>query len=122
MGEVSEPIVESETRSARALERRLRVPPDLVYLSGHFETFPLVAGVVQVHWAMRALRELLGSDPEFVGMEALKFKDVLLPEQSFNMRVELSSGGDRMSFRLWEDERVFSTGRCLLGDAEGAAT
>jgi len=108
------PIVRKERRGERTLERRLHVPADLTFLEGHFDGFPIVAGVVQVHWVMNAAREILGYDPELRAMEALKFKDLLTPGQDFDMKVEVNESRDRVYFVLSDDARVFSSGRCLL--------
>jgi acyl-coenzyme A synthetase/AMP-(fatty) acid ligase/3-hydroxymyristoyl/3-hydroxydecanoyl-(acyl carrier protein) dehydratase len=108
------PIVMSERRDERTLERRLHVPPDLTFLEGHFDGFPIVAGVVQVHWVLSAARELLGHDPELRAIEALKFKELLTPGQDFDMKVEVNESRDRVYFLLSDDVRVFSSGRCLL--------
>ena len=111
-----EPVVVSEDRSDKRLRRRLRVPAELEYLAGHFESFPIVPGVVQLRWALEAARDLLGREPAVRTIEALKFRNVLLPEQSFDLEVTLR-GQDRLRFRLVDGDVVFASGRCHLGDA-----
>jgi acyl-CoA synthetase (AMP-forming)/AMP-acid ligase II len=111
------PVVTAERCGELVIERSLLVPEDLAFLEGHFEGFPVVAGVVQLHWVMAAVTELLGRAPELRGMEALKFKDLLLPGQAFQMRVDIDDARERVHFKLWEGERVFSSGRCLLASA-----
>jgi 3-hydroxymyristoyl/3-hydroxydecanoyl-(acyl carrier protein) dehydratase len=95
----------------------LRVPVDSEYLEGHFPGFPVVPAVVQLQWVMRCAHELLGREPSLHTIEALKFKRLLRPAQTFYLRVDVTSGGDAMTFRLWSDEWVFSSGRCLLNDS-----
>jgi 3-hydroxymyristoyl/3-hydroxydecanoyl-(acyl carrier protein) dehydratase len=102
-----------ERRDAESLERRLEVPDDLVYLNGHFDAFPVVAGVVQLRWVRDAARDLLGHEPIARALEALKFPEPLLPGQLLTLRVEMSA--DRLRFRLFEGERTFASGRWLLG-------
>jgi 3-hydroxymyristoyl/3-hydroxydecanoyl-(acyl carrier protein) dehydratase len=106
-----------ETRGSRRIERKLEVPDDLVYFQGHFEDFPVVAGVVQLRWAMDAARELLGEPPRVRGIEALKFPDPLLPGQPFALAVELAIEGTSIHFRLWDGRLTFATGRFRLGDS-----
>jgi acyl-coenzyme A synthetase/AMP-(fatty) acid ligase len=128
-----DPVREGEERGERWLARRLRVPPDLATLDGHFPGFPLVPGVVQVGWALDAARSLLGRAAGLRAVEALKFKDVLRPGDAFELRVELAPGGQRASFRLGrpapgpgragegDDERLFSSGRlCFAGREEAS--
>ncbi|MCZ6465079.1 MAG: glycosyltransferase [Proteobacteria bacterium] len=109
-----EPILESEERGPDHLVRRLRVPADLAHLEGHFEGLPIVPGVVQLGWALSAARELTGRAPRLRAVEALKFAEVLQPDQRFELRVEIAPGGDRVRFRLSDGDRLFASGRCLL--------
>jgi len=108
---VRDPLPLGESRGPGWLERRLRVPDDLAFLEGHFEGRPLVAGVVQLRWALDAAGHLLGRAPRVRGIEALKFPAVLLPGQDFALRVELAGDGKRLRFRLAHGERVFASGR-----------
>jgi hypothetical protein len=91
-----------------------RIPKDLAHLEGHFPGHPLVAGVVQVHWVMGVLAELLGAPPRLESLEALKFHEVLLPGERVRASVELEPDGARFRFRLVDaarPERIFSSGR-----------
>ncbi len=111
-----EPERQSAARSEDTIELRVRIPWDLSYLDGHFPGAPVVAGAVQVHFAMRALEELLGAAPELASLEALKFHDVLLPGQEVLLRVELQDQ-DRFRFSLGDaerPERLFASGRGSL--------
>ena len=112
------PVVLSERRAARSLERELRVPADLAFLEGHFPGQPVVAGVVQLHWVMLAAADLLGSAPRVRALEGLRFREMLLPEQRFRLALELSEGGDRLRFELSDAARTFMSGRAQLAPWE----
>ena len=96
-------------------ELTLRVPENLGCLDGHFPDLPVVPAVVQIRWAIEAARPLLGGDAVLERAEALKFKTILHPGEAFHLRVEVSVSADALNFRLWNDERVFSSGRWLIG-------
>jgi 3-hydroxymyristoyl/3-hydroxydecanoyl-(acyl carrier protein) dehydratase len=110
-------LILSESRTQRRIERKLEIPDDLVYFQGHFEGFSVVAGVVQLRWAMDAARVLLGELPSVRGVDALKFPEPLLPGQSLALEVELTPGDSSIRFRLWEGRRTFATGRVTFGDS-----
>jgi 3-hydroxymyristoyl/3-hydroxydecanoyl-(acyl carrier protein) dehydratase len=105
------PLVLAESRSARRIERTLRVPADLAQLEGHFPGAPLVAGVVQLGWVMDAARALGARDLTAIVFEGLRFRDALTPEQELRLAVELSEAGDLARFQLTAGERVFGAGR-----------
>jgi acyl-CoA synthetase (AMP-forming)/AMP-acid ligase II len=110
------PIVESTARSDDALELRVRIPWDLHFLDGHFPGAPVVPGVAQLHFAMRALEQLLGEPAVLRSLEALKFHDVLRPGQAVVLRVE-RTGAHRFAFALTDADhrdRCFSSGRGTL--------
>jgi 3-hydroxymyristoyl/3-hydroxydecanoyl-(acyl carrier protein) dehydratase len=111
------PLVLAETRSARRLERALRVPADLAALDGHFPGAPLVAGVVQLGWVMQAASALAGCALTARGFEGVRFRDALAPEQELRLAVEISEAGDLARFRLDAGERVFAAGRVRLASA-----
>jgi 3-hydroxymyristoyl/3-hydroxydecanoyl-(acyl carrier protein) dehydratase len=80
-------------------------------LRGHFEGFPVVAGVVQLRWVSLALRAWRGSTPHAEVIEALKFPEPLLPGQSVSLEVEVAAQADCFRFRVWDDGRTFASGR-----------
>ena len=108
------PIVLAEQRTARRLERTLRVPPDLAAFEGHFPGTPLVAAVAQIGWVMEAAGALAGHRTRASALEGLRFRDVLRPEQELQLSLELAEAGDVVRFRLGAGERVFAAGRIRL--------
>jgi 3-hydroxymyristoyl/3-hydroxydecanoyl-(acyl carrier protein) dehydratase len=114
--QVRDPILIEESRQIDQIERRLEVPDDLIFLQGHFEDFPIVAGVVQLRWVADAVRAWLGEMPSIRAVEALKFPEPLLPGQSFTLRAEFSERRDLIRFRLSDESRTFVTGRWRIGE------
>lgn len=108
------PTVVSERRSAGALERRLEIPDDLAQLEGHFDGFPLVAGVVQLAWALDAMADWLGRRPALAALEALKFPVPLRPGCSPTLRVERSERSPNLRFRLHDGDIVYAVGRAVI--------
>lgn len=116
--DVLEPLVLASSRDGDDHVFELVVPRDLAYLDGHYNAFPLVPGVVQIHWVMLAIgRIVAGGSARPAGsrrMEAIKFKNVMRPAQRFTMRLWPDAAGLRWNFVLGHDGRVFSSGRIAL--------
>jgi 3-hydroxyacyl-[acyl-carrier-protein] dehydratase len=110
----TEPRILSESRGGARIERRLEIPEDLAFLDGHFDGFPVVAGVVQLRWAMDALRALHGDVVRVIRVEALKFPEPLLPGGSLTLEAETADAGDTSRFRLFDGDRTFASGRWRL--------
>jgi acyl-CoA synthetase (AMP-forming)/AMP-acid ligase II len=108
------PVLLSERRDTRSLSRELRVPAELAFLEGHFPGRPIVAGVVQIHWVLQAARELVGPELRVRALEGLRFRDLLLPDQVFSLELELAESRDSLRFRLFADDRVFTSGKAVL--------
>ena len=109
-----DPELVSERWEATRGEQELVVQTDLDCWPGHFPDFPVVPGVLQISWAVRAAERWLGPAPEFERIEALKFKNLLRPGQRLRLFLEWDESRGRLAFRLFEGDTVFSEGRLVL--------
>ena len=94
----------------------LYVNQDMHWLEGHFPGQPVVAGVVQTHWAAEFTRQLFNTGDECVRIDNLKFQQVILPGQHLQLALEYSETADRcaITFRYCCDERIFSEGKLVF--------
>jgi len=118
---VTAPELLAEWTGERCRERTLRVPATLGCLDGHFADVAVVPGATQLLWVAEVGRTLAGERLAIARIEALKFKDVLRPGDVFRLSAELAEGGDRLTFRLWNERTVFSSGRYVLATGPPAA-
>ncbi|TLM75667.1 AMP-binding protein [Microbulbifer harenosus] len=98
----------SQRKSARV---KLRIPRDLPCLPGHFDTAPVVPGVVQLDWAMHFGKQLLQIPGEFSGMENIKFKQLLVPEEQAELELSFDIDKQKLTYRFFWDGDEFSSGR-----------
>lgn len=96
---------------ANARELRLRVPAGHACFAGHFPGDPIVPGVAQLHWAVRALGEWLAREPEVVALEALKFRRPIRPGATFVLRLSAGIAPDAFAFEMRDDDGPISSGR-----------
>jgi acyl-CoA synthetase (AMP-forming)/AMP-acid ligase II len=116
-GRPTAPKLIAEERLPDRLVRHLEVPADLAQLEGHFEGFPLVAGVVQLGWVLTAAAEWLGHPPQLVGLEALKFPEPLRPGGRVTLELRRSVDGRVLRFRIHRDRSEHASGRAILAEA-----
>ncbi|CAN1595194.1 AMP-binding protein [Pseudomonas sp. B21-028] len=97
---------------------QLVVPPDLAYFSGHFPSAPVLPGVVQVDWALSLGRQLLNLPPRFVGMEVLKFQQLVRPGDEIQLHLRFDRERGKLYFAYRNDTAACSSGRIVLGAAD----
>lgn len=90
------------------LELRLTLTEELPCFRGHFEGLPVLAGVVQVDWAI-ALAERLWQEPlGFRGMVSTKFQQLVRPPVTLTLTLKRRPG--QLRFRYETGRGVCSSG------------
>jgi len=70
----------NEALSADCAVLTLHIPTDLDYFKGHFDQAPILAGVVQLHWAAEFAQQYLDIAPtDVMDIQVLKFQEMILP-------------------------------------------
>jgi 3-hydroxymyristoyl/3-hydroxydecanoyl-(acyl carrier protein) dehydratase len=100
-----------ERIDAGAVVLSLRISEDLAYLAGHFPEIPVVPGVAQIHWAVHFARQRFKMPGSFSHMEAVKFKDVLLPGQRLELTLRHVSQSGKLEFLYRSETSEYSSGR-----------
>jgi uncharacterized membrane protein len=116
------PEVLREHGTGGRLEQDLRVPADLDCLPGHFPGLPIVPGVLQVDWVMRAIASWTGQQPAIRGIDALKFKKPVRPGHELTLVLEHEGRGAPYRFEFRGADGLYSTGRILLADSSGSGS
>ena len=105
------PDILDETSIENGVILTLSIPKDLAYFEGHFDKIPIVAGVVQIHWAVYYAQQYLGLNAVFKDMEAIKFKELLLAEQAFKLELNFSKTSQKLLFSYYSENTEYSSGR-----------
>ncbi len=114
----------TEPRS-RLLERdaehalfELIAPADLIYFDGHFHGQPILAGVVQVDWAIAFGRRCFALPPQFRAIQMLKFQRLIEPDTPFRLDLAYQPASATLSFRISTALGTHGSGRLLFGGAD----
>lgn len=92
------------------------VPVDLRYFSGHFADFPLVAGVVQIQWAMDLAKQIGIMRAPVMQLENLKYQQFIRPNDVVHLTLRDDKDKGKIHFTLRIDNKVCSSGRAVLSD------
>ncbi len=93
----------------------LFVSPHIAAFDGHFPKLPVLAGVVQVDWAMLIARKLFGIQLHFARLEAIKFLRVYQPGPMLRLTMQWNAERLLLTFRYESDSSTHSSGRIFFG-------
>ncbi|WP_332853716.1 AMP-binding protein [Duganella sp. S19_KUP01_CR8] len=93
-------------------------PANLLYFDGHFDVAPILPGVVQVDWAIHYGRHYFNLPPQFKGINALKFQQVIQPETPVQLELLHDAAKSCLQFRYVSDAGQHASGRVILGEAD----
>ena len=101
-----------------AVELQLRVPPDLVYFSGHFPEQPILPGVTQLAWVEQFGKLFFNITLPFLRMEVIKFKKIIRPGDIIQMKLNWKADSNKLYFELSSVNESHSSGRMVYGEQE----
>ena len=94
-----------------------RVPMDLVYFQGHFPSFPLVPGVVQLGWALEQARARKLCSGTTQRIENLKFQHFLRPADPCTMTLKWDDSKHKLYFTVRTGTTMTASGRIAFIDS-----
>ncbi|UOO80724.1 AMP-binding protein [Uruburuella testudinis] len=95
-----------------------RVPLDLVYFGGHFATFPLVPGVVELQWVRDLAARFVWGRQSIVRVENLKYQQFLRPHDEIRVQLNYDADKNKLTFKLENGAAVCASGRLVFGRFE----
>jgi 3-hydroxymyristoyl/3-hydroxydecanoyl-(acyl carrier protein) dehydratase len=112
------PEILGERTESNGIVLAMRIPEGLAYFAGHFDEVPVVPGVAQIQWAVHYAQQYLGLGRSFSHMEAIKFKELLLPGQRLKLSLRYLEGACKLEFHYRSEISEYSSGRIYFhGDA-----
>lgn len=103
----------------------LLINSDIRWFEGHFPEQPVLAGVVQTHWAAQLACALFPLD-EFQGVDNLKFQTVILPGQTVHLTLDYLAEKSAIKFTYQSvadpaaEPSLCSEGKLLFGEGFAA--
>lgn len=113
--EVTEPCILDRTTRHSSLQLTLKLPPDLKYFKGHFDDHPILAGMVQLGWAIEYARDAFSLGATVKRIEALKFYHVLTAGDEVVLNLDFEREKNKLYFKFSSRRCKHSAGRVLFG-------
>lgn len=108
------PILERRDLGAGAVELDLDIRAELHWFKGHFPDFPILPGVVQIHWAVEMARAWLGLPLASAREFQIKFKAVIVPGDRLTLSLRHDAAKGRLAFTYGRGADICSTGTVFL--------
>lgn len=107
------PRVIAIDEDADGVTLRLDVTPDLSWFQGHFPDEPVLAGIIQTHWAVQTAAALFGLEGSPQRIKRLKFSNVIVPPRVIELM--LARHGDyEVQFQIQGEGLQHSQGRLVF--------
>ena len=95
----------------------LHVPTDLPQFRGHFDTAPILPGIVQIDWALQLARRRGLTDGEAHYLAGIKFQKTIRPQARLrlHLRMDVARGELRFDYQSLDGGSAYSSGRIGFG-------
>lgn len=91
----------------------LDITKDLDWFEGHFPGFPVLPGVVQLHWAVQLSQENFGFETVPHEVMNLKFKSIIVPPLAIELTL-VQTGPAHARFAYKGHGREYSQGKLVF--------
>lgn len=105
-----QPLILHTEKTATNITLQLYIPVDLFYFQGHFDSFPIVPGVAQIHWAVEKAKENFYIPGNFYQMMNIKFKKVIRPGSLLRLILQRDVVKNSVTFSFESNEIIYSSG------------
>lgn len=109
----ADPVVEGRRREGNRLTVEARVPENPDFRRGHFPSMPVLPAYRQLEWVARFAEDAFDLHAAPCEIEAMKFRSMLSPGDSFQLELTWQPEEQTLTFRYRSDEEV-SAGRLVL--------
>jgi len=107
------PLILHQETVGNKVVMQVEIPSDLIYFDGHFQQAAILPGVVQIRWAKYFGESLLSFSGEFSHLEAIKFQQVIRPNQLVTVELEFQPEKNRLAFSYRSEAGTHSSGRIV---------
>ncbi|MDP2877072.1 MAG: hypothetical protein Q8O00_12870 [Holophaga sp.] len=92
----------------------LALEPEHLVFQGHFPGNPILPGVMQVDWAVRLGTIAFGPLGDFIGINNLKFMDLVRPGEQLSVFLAFDAPAGKLAFRYEGPDKRKSSGTILF--------
>ena len=110
---ISEPVVQNVKFRNDEVTADLTFLKEAAYFQGHFPDFPILPGVVQLHFVFEFLREFFHETPTRYTIQKLKFSHLIMPNMTVGFQLEKQAQNEYI-FSYGLSGKVCSSGKIVV--------
>ena len=110
---VAEPIAQNLIKTDKDLSADLVFLGDSAYFKGHFDGYPILPGVIQLHFVMKFIRLFFNITPESYDILKLKFSSLILPDTPVHFELNKLSDNE-FTFNYENGDIKYSAGKIVI--------
>jgi hypothetical protein len=105
-----QPVVRAVERESSSVTLSLTVPKDLLYYQGHFDGYPLLPGIIQIHWVVERVVQYFDLSPTPDAISRLKFHRPIPPGAEIFLRLDHDPAKGWVTFRYTSEAGDHASG------------
>lgn len=110
---VAEPIMQNVTKTENVLSGNLIFLPDSAYFKGHFDGYPILPGVIQLHFVIKFIDLFFHKKVNAYDIIKLKFTSLILPNTVVHFELNKTNDNE-FSFCYDKEEVKYSAGKIII--------
>ncbi|MGI6680320.1 MAG: AMP-binding protein [Bdellovibrionota bacterium] len=110
---VQELVMFDVSFSKDTLKAKLLFEENALFFGGHFPNFPIVPGVIELHYVFKYLKDYFNIIPKKYVVQRLKFTNLIYPNDLIDFKLEKISENE-FSFIYEKDEKACSSGKIFV--------
>ncbi len=107
-------VVKDECENDRTVIIDITIDKGVRWFEGHFPEQPVLAGVVQTHWAGELSKFVFDIEDDFIRIDNLKFQAVVLPGLSMSLSLVRNEEKNSVKFSFSKGDTMYSEGRLVF--------
>ena len=110
---VAEPIIKNLTKTENAISGDLIFMGDSAYFHGHFENYPVLPGVIQLHFVTKFINLFFHKNFKVYDIVKLKFSSLILPGTLVHFELNKLNDNE-FDFRYENPDCKYSAGKIVI--------
>ena len=110
---VAEPIAQNIIKTDKKLSGDLTFLGDSAYFKGHFEGYPILPGVIQLHFVIKFMQLFFNVSPKKYEVIKLKFSSLILPDNCVHFELEKLNDNE-FYFSYDNGDVTYSSGKIMV--------